>query len=346
MTRIEKTRWWMVPALALSGLLALALVNGGTAQANTLENVKKRGFLKCGVAQQLPGFAYADNQGRFQGFDVDFCRGLAAAVGVDVKFTPLNAKERFPALQSGEVDVLFRNTTWTLSRDVSLGFDFAAINYYDGQGFMVRKKLGVSSAKELNGATVCLNSGTTTELNLADYFRANGMKYKSVLYEKSEEVRMGYEAGRCDVYTTDGSGLAAQRSAMKNPGAHKILPEIISKEPLGPAVRHGDNRWGDVVRWSFNVTVGAEEKGITAAGVEAAARQTTDPEVKRMLGVTGSLGADLGLQANWALRTIKAVGNYGEIFERNLGKNTPLALDRGLNQLWFKGGLMYAPPIR
>ena len=316
------------------------------ATANTLKTIKDRGFLKCGIAQQLPGFAYADEAGKFSGFDVDFCRGLGAAVGVDVKFFPLSAKERFPALQSGEVDVLFRNTTWTFSRDVNLGFDFVGVNYYDGQGFMVRKKTGITSAKGLNGATVCVNTGTTTELNLADYFRANNMKYKPVLFEKAEEVRKAYEAGRCDVHTTDASGLAAQRSAMADPKEHRILPEIISKEPLGPAVRHGDNNWGDVVRWVLNAHLVAEEKGITAANVSDTAANSTDPEVQRMLGKTGSLGQDLGVGADFAAKAIAAVGNYGEIFERNVGAETPLALGRGQNALWSNGGLQYAPPFR
>jgi len=313
--------------------------------AGTLEDVKSRGELKCGIAQQLPGFAYANEKGEFSGFDVDFCRGLAAAVGVKVKFVALSAKERFPALQSGEVDVLYRNTTWTFSRDVNLGFDFVGVNYYDGQGFMVRKKTKIKTAKKLKGATVCVNTGTTTELNLADYFRANNMKYKAVLFEKAEEVRKAYEAGRCDVHTTDASGLAAQRSAMADPKSHVILPEIISKEPLGPAVRHGDNKWGDVVRWVLNAHIVAEEKGITMKNVGKMA-SSQDPEVQRMLGATGSLGADLGLSADFAANAIKAVGNYGEIFERNVGAKTPLALSRGQNALWSNGGLLYAPPFR
>ena len=332
--------------IAIAAVVMAAVLPVAPALADTLSDMRSRGFLKCGIAQNLAGFAFADAQGRFQGFDVDFCRALAAAVGVDVRFFPTSAKERFPALQSGEVDVLFRNTTWTMSRDTKLGFEFAGVNYYDGQGFMVRKNSGIKSAKELDGATVCVNTGTTTELNLADYFRANGMSYKPVLYEKADEVRNAYEAGRCDVHTTDASGLAAQRSAMKNPAAHMILPEIISKEPLGPAVRHGDNRWGDVVRWVLNAIIVAEEKGITQANVERVAGTTKDPETQRLLGVTGSMGPDTGLDKSWASRAIKARGNYGEIFERNIGKNTPLGLARGLNQLWSKGGILYAPPVR
>jgi general L-amino acid transport system substrate-binding protein len=316
------------------------------AWSGTLDDVKKKGWLQCGIAQNLAGFAYTDAQGQFKGFDVDFCRGLAAAIGVDVKFTATTAKERFPALQSGEVDVLFRNTTWTMSRDTKLGFDFVGVNYYDGQGFMVRKTLGIKSAKELGGATVCVNTGTTTELNLADFFRGNGMSYKAVKYEKADDVRLAYEAGRCDVHTTDASGLAAQRSAMTDPSAHMILPEIISKEPLGPTVRHGDNQWGDVVRWLLNTLIIAEEKGVTQSNVDQVAGSTEDPDTQRTLGTTGSLWDDMGLDQKSPIRAIKAVGNYGEIFERNIGKATPLALDRGLNQLWTKGGILYAPPVR
>jgi general L-amino acid transport system substrate-binding protein len=276
---------------------------------------------------------------------VDFCRATAAALGVDVKFTQLSAKERFPALQSGEVDLLYRTTTWTMSRDVTLGFDFQGVNFYDGQGFMVRKSLGVKSAKGLNGAAICVATGTTTELNMADYFRTQGMKYKAVVFEKASEVRNAYEAGRCDVYTTDKGSLAAQRTALKNPGQHIILPETISKEPLGPVTRHGDNKWGDLVRWVFNALIIAEEKGITAANADSN-KSSTDPTVKRLLGETGTFGEDLGISNDWALNAIKAVGNYGEIFERNVGMGSKLGLDRGLNQLWTKGGVLYAPPIR
>lgn len=327
------------------GLFAVLFFFSTAALAGTLDDVKKRGWLQCGVSQNLAGFAYADSQGKWNGFDVDFCRGLAAAIGVDVKFTGTSAKERFPALQSGEVDVLYRNTTWTFSRDTKLGFDFAGVNYYDGQGFMVRKSMGIKSARKLDGATVCVNTGTTTELNLADYFRASGMKYKPVLYEKADDVRLAYEAGRCDVHTTDASGLAAQRSAMKVPSEHMILPEIISKEPLGPATRHGDNQWRDVVAWVLNAHIVAEEMGITQANVRSMVDSTADPEAQRMLGKTGSLWQDAGLESDAAVKAIAAVGNYGEIFERNVGANTPLALERGLNQLWSKGGILYAPPM-
>ncbi|MCZ6473525.1 MAG: amino acid ABC transporter substrate-binding protein [SAR324 cluster bacterium] len=332
----------------IAAVFALVAVGSGQALAAspTLDSIKSRGALKCGITTALAGFAFADKRGVWRGFDVDFCRALAAALGVKVKFIPTNAKERFPALQSGEVDVLFRNTTWTLSRDTRLGFDFAGVNYYDGQGFMVRKDSGIKSAKDLDGATVCVNAGTTTELNLGDYFRSNGMKYKAVVYETGTEVRQAYEAGRCDVHTTDASGLAAQRSAMKVPGDHIILPEIISKEPLGPAVRHGDNEWGDIVRWVLNAIIIAEEKGLTQGNVSRMAISTKDPEVQRLLGKTGSVGDDLGLDPDWALKAIRKIGNYGEVFERNIGKKTPLALARGLNQLWSKGGILYAPPVR
>jgi general L-amino acid transport system substrate-binding protein len=244
------------------------------------------------------------------------------------------------------VDVLYRNTTWTSSRDTQRGFDFAGVNYYDGQGFMVKKSMGIKSAKELDGATICVSAGSTTEKNLGDYFRANGMKYKPITFEKGEEVRAAYRAGRCDAYTTDASGLASGRTTMKKPDDHVILPEIISKEPLGPATRHGDNQWRDIIAWVLNVLIIAEEKGITAANVDKVARTSKDPETRRMLGLEGSVGEDLGLDAKWAVRAIKARGNYGEIFERNIGKKTPINLARGLNQLWSKGGILYAPPIR
>ena len=311
-----------------------------------LETIVSRGELKCGVSGTLPGFASLNSSGEMVGFDVDFCKATAAAIGVGLSIEALTAKERFTALQSGRVDVLYRNTTWTMSRDVKLGLDFHGVNYYDGQGFMVRKDGKIKNAKDMDGATVCVDTGTTTELNLADYFRSNGMKYKPVVFEGADKVRAAYEAGRCDVHTTDASGLAGQRSALKNPNDHIILPEIISKEPLGPVTVHGDNKWGDVVRWVLNVLVVAEEKGITQSNVEEMAGSSKDPEVQRMLGKTGTFGADLGLSKDWAVKAISSGGNYGEIFERNIGKSTPLKLDRGLNQLWSKGGLLYAPPIR
>jgi general L-amino acid transport system substrate-binding protein len=326
-------------------LAAALILLGVQAFASTLDDVKKKGYLQCGVSPNLVGFSSADSSGERHGFDVDFCRGLAAAIGVDVKFTPLDAKDRFPALQAGEVDVLYRNTTWTMNRDTKLGFDFPGVNYYDGQGFLVRKSKHISSAKQLKGATVCVQTGTTTEKNLADYFRTNKMAYKPLVFEGADDTRTAYDAGRCDAFTTDASGLAAQRPVLKNPEEHIILPEIISKEPLGPVTRHGDNQWTDIVRWVFNAHVIAEEKGVTQANVDQM-KNSDDPEVKRMLGVVDTFGPDTGLPQDWAYKAIKAVGNYGEIFERNLGAKTPLKLERGLNQLWTKGGILYVPPIR
>lgn len=331
-------------------LAALPLVLGlsSTGFADTLAAVKKRGVLNCGVSQGLPGFSATGNKGKWTGMDVDVCRAVAAAIFNNpdkVKFVPLNAKERFTALQSGEVDLLSRNTTWTQSRDGKLGIDFVGVTYYDGQGFMVRKKLGVKSAKELNGASVCTNLGTTTELNVTDYFRSLGMKLKLVSFEKSDEVVRAYDNGRCDVYTTDQSGLYANRIKLKKPDDHMVLPEIISKEPLGPAVRHGDNKWGDLVRWTLYALVAAEELGITQKNVAKMAK-SKNPEIKRILGTEGELGSYLGLKKDWAMQAIKAVGNYGEVFERNVGKNTTLKISRGQNALWTKGGLQYAMPFR
>ena len=319
------------------------------ASAGTLDDIKAKGHVQCGVTTGLAGFAAPNDAGQWAGFDVDFCRAMAAAIFGDaakVKYTPTTSKERFTALQSGEIDVLARNTTWTFSRDVNLGFEFVGVNYYDGQGFMVRKSLGVTSAKELDGASVCIQTGTTTELNLADYFRTNGMSYESVVIETSAEGRGVYEEERCDVYTTDASGLAAQRSTMANPSEHIILPEIISKEPLGPLVRHGDNQWGDIARWTLNAMIVAEELGVTAANADEMASNSKNPEILRLLGGEGDMGAQLGLPADWAKNIIKQVGNYGESFERNLGTTTPLALERGLNALWTDGGILYAPPMR
>jgi general L-amino acid transport system substrate-binding protein len=336
----------MKKMLAVFSALALLAVASSFATAGTLDDIKKRGTLKCGVGIQSPAFAFADEQGNFRGFDVEFCRSLAAAVGVEAKFTQTSAKERFPALQSGEVDVLYRTTTWTLSRDVKLGFDFQGVNYYDGQGFMVRKSLGVKTAKELDGATVCVSPGTTTELNLSDYFRSAGMKYKAVVIENAPDLVKAYDAGRCDVYTTDRSSLASYRPTLKTPSDHVLLPEVISKEPLGPVTRHGDNQWGDVVRWVLNALIVAEEKGITKANVASMAKDSTDPEVQRLLGTTGEFGTDLGLSNDWAVKAISSGGNFGEIFDATLGPNTAIGLDRGINALWNKGGILYAPPIR
>jgi general L-amino acid transport system substrate-binding protein len=340
----------MISGTAVVALVALA----GTAQATTLEDVQARGTLNCGVTTGLAGFAAPDDAGKWSGLDVDMCRAVAAAVLGDseaVKFVPTTAKERFTALQSGEVDLLARNTTWTFSRDVQLGFEFVGVNYYDGQGFMVRKDLGVSSALELNGASVCVQTGTTTELNLADYFRANSMELNSVVFEKNEEARQAYDEGRCDAYTTDASGLAAERSVLADPSAHIILPEIISKEPLGPLVRHGDNQWGDIVRWTLNAMIIAEEFGVTSENVDEM-KNSENPEVQRLLGVEkveegqSRMGSMLGLSDEWAYNVISQVGNYGESFEAHVGVKTPLGLARGLNQLWNKGGLLYAPPMR
>ena len=318
------------------------------ASAGTLDDVRGKGSVQCGVSQGLPGFSNPDTEGNWTGLDVDVCRGVAAAVFGDadkVKYTPLSAKERFTALQSGEVDLLSRNTTWTLVRDTSLGLDFVGVNYYDGQGFMVRSDLGVKSAKELAGASVCVNIGTTTELNMADFFRSNNMDYKPVVFEKADEVVAAYDAGRCDVYTTDASGLAAQRIKLKDPNAHVILPEIISKEPLGPVVRHGDNGWGDVVRWTLFAMVEAEELGVTSANVDEM-KSSSNPNIKRLLGVEGEMGKSLGLPNEWAYNVIKQVGNYGESYDRNVGPNTALKLERGLNALWKDGGLQYPMPVR
>ncbi|WP_245926764.1 amino acid ABC transporter substrate-binding protein [Breoghania corrubedonensis] len=318
------------------------------ASGATLDDVKAKGFVQCGVSQGLPGFSNPDSAGNWSGLDVDFCKAMAAAIFGDpsaAKYTPLSAKERFTALQSGEIDVLPRNTTWTMTRDTTLGLNFVGVNYYDGQGFMVRKALGVSSALELSGASICTNTGTTTELNVADYFRANNMPYEIVAFEKSDEVVQAYDSGRCDVYTTDASGLYAQRLKLTNPDDHMVLPEIISKEPLGPVVRQGDDQWFNVAKWTLFAMINAEELGVTKANVEDM-KSSDNPAVKRLLGLEGSYGEAIGLSNDWALNLIKAVGNYGEVFDNNVGPDTPLGISRGLNALWSKGGIMYAPPIR
>ena len=332
------------------GALAGAALAGGVAGAATLDDVKARGTLNCGVSTGVPGFEAPDANGVWQGFDVAVCRAVAAAVLGDpmaVEFVPTTGKTRFTALASGEIDMLSRVTTWTLSRDVDLKFEFVGINYYDGQGFMVPKALGVTSAKELDGATVCVQTGTTTELNLADFFRINNISYEPVPIETQAEAAQQYIAGSCDVYTTDASALASSRSSFADASAHVILPEIISKEPLGPLVRHGDNEWGDVVRWSFNAMVAAEELGVTSANVaELASAPVDNPEINRLLGTESNMGEMLGLDADWAVRIIASVGNYGESFERHIGENTPIGLARGLNALWTQGGLQYSPPFR
>lgn len=322
------------------------------AQSQTLNEVKKRGKLVCGVSQSLAGFSFPEDDGTWTGLDVDICRAVAAAIFPDkkqqesIQFIPTSAKERFTALQSGEIDILSRNTTWTFTRDVALGFEFTNVTYYDGQGFMVPTELGIKSVKELAGATICTNTGTTTELNIADYFRTHNMEYTIVTFEKADEVVAAYNAGRCDVYTTDRSGLAAQRVKLSKPNSHMILPEVISKEPLGTVVRHSDNHWGDVVRWVVYGLIAAEELGVNQANVKQMAKKSNNPEVRRLLGTDGNMGEKLGLSATFMVQAIAQVGNYGEIFERNVGPNTPLGLSRGINNLWTKGGLMYAPPFR
>jgi general L-amino acid transport system substrate-binding protein len=338
-------------ALRIAATLALILSLGlASAWAGpTFDKVKQAGTVVCGVNTGLAGFGQPDSQGRYSGFDIDICKAIAAAVLGDpekVKYVPLTAQQRFTALQSGEIDILSRNTTATLQRDAELGLNFAPIVFYDGQGFMVPKKLNVKSARELNGATVCVQPGTTTELNLADYFRANNMQFKPLVIEKLDEVVSAYLSGRCDVITTDRSGLAAVRTGRTpNPDDHVILPETISKEPLAPAVRQGDDQWADIVRWVVYALIEAEEKGITSKNIDEQAK-SENPEVKRMLGVTPGMGKALGLDEKWAYNAIRSVGNYGEIFERNVGKDSPLKLDRGINDLWTRGGLMYAIPIR
>ncbi len=329
-----------------AAIAAFAFV--ATATAGTLEDVKKRGVLRCVVNTGIAGFAYPDANGVWKGFDIDFCRATAAAVLGDagkIKAVTATGKTRFTLLNSGEGDVLWRNTTITFSRDVGVKLRFHGVNYYDGQGFIAKKSLGVKSALELDGASICIQTGTTTELNLADYFHANDMKYEAVAIETNEEARQNYTAGRCDVYTTDASGLAATRSTFTDPENHVLLPEIISKEPLGPATRHGDDQWSDIITWVLNATITAEEKGVTSANVDEM-KNSKDPEILRLLGVEGSQGEELGLNKDWAYNIIKTVGNYGEIFERNIGVNSPLGLERGLNELWTRGGLQYSPPFR
>jgi general L-amino acid transport system substrate-binding protein len=335
----------------VSLVVTLALAAGFTAQAasaQTLKTVKDRGQLSCGVSQGLPGFSTPDDKGNWTGLDVDICRAIAAAIFNDatkIKFVPLSAKDRFTALQSGEIDVLSRNTTWTLSRDTSLGANFTGVTYYDGQGFLVKKSLKVNSALELNSASVCVQTGTTTEQNLADYFKGNNMKYEVIAFASADETVKAYESGRCDVFTSDVSQLYAERLKLANPADHVVLPEIISKEPLGPMVRHGDDQWFDIVKWTLFAMVGAEELGMTQKNVDEVAK-SDKPEVKRAVGTDGNLGEQLGLTKDWLVRIVKAVGNYGESFERNVGSGSKLGIARGLNNLWNKGGIQYAPPIR
>jgi general L-amino acid transport system substrate-binding protein len=335
--------------VSLLALAALAVVMvAPSAGAQTLKTVKDRGILNCGANGQLPGFGLPDAQGKWNGLDVDVCRAIAAAIFNDptkVKFVALTAKDRFTALQSGEVDVLVRNTTWTASRENALGLNFTGVDYYDGQGFMVRKSLKVNSALELSGASVCVQQGTTTELNLADFFRAHNMKLKSVTFNTSDEAVKAYDAGRCDSFTTDASGLYAERLKLAKPDDNIVLPEIISKEPLGPVVRRGDDQWFGLVRWVLFAMINAEELGITQKNVDDMLK-STNPAIKRFVGTEGNFGEQMGLSNDWAVRIIKAVGNYGEAFERNVGMDSPLKIKRGLNNLWDKGGIQYAPPIR
>ena len=317
-------------------------------KSKTLKNTQKKGFVRCGVSQGLPGFSNADAAGNWTGVDVDVCRAVAAAVLGDankVKFTPLSAKERFTALTSGEIDILSRNTTWTLSRDADIGLTFVGVNFYDGQGFMVRKDSGITSTSQFkNGISACTNIGTTTELNMRDFFNSKGISYEPVAFEKADEVVAAYDAGRCDVYTTDRSGLAAQRTKMTNPDDHIVLPETISKEPLGPVVRQGDAVWEDIVRWSLNVMIEAEEYGINSANADMM-KTSENPQIKRLVGSEGELGTAFGLDNDWSLRIIKQVGNYGESYKRNIA-DTGILPDRGPNQIWTKGGLLYVPPAR
>jgi general L-amino acid transport system substrate-binding protein len=330
--------------LAGAALSAMAVVS---ANAATLDQVKTRGQLICGANPGLAGFGLPDDQGMYKGLDVDECKAIAAAIFNDpnkVKYLPINAKDRPTILASGEIDVLIRNTTWTLSRQTG-GMFFTGINFYDGQGFMVRKKLDVASALKLDGASVCVQQGTTTELNLADYFRANNMKLEAVVFATDEEATKAYDSGRCDAYTTDASGLYSERLKMSNPDDHIVLPEIISKEPLGPSVRKDDVQWFQIVQWTHYALITAEELGVTQANVDEKLK-SDNPAIRRLLGVEGSYGEGLGLTNDWAYRIIKHVGNYGEIFERNVGQGSPIKISRGLNALWNKGGLQYAPPIR
>ena len=333
---------------SIGAALGAVLLGSAANAAATLDAVKAKGFVQCGVSQGLPGFSNADDAGNWTGLDVEMCRAVAAAIfgdGSKVKFSPLSAKQRFTALSSGEIDILSRNTTWTMTRDTQLGLNFAGVNYYDGQGFMVAKDT-VDSALELDGASVCVQVGTTTELNLSDYFRSNGMSYEAIPANSSDETRAGLESGRCDVMTTDASALAAQRSALSDPSNWVILPEIISKEPLGPAVRQGDDAWADLVRWVLYGLISAEEMGITSANVGSFGPDTKNPQIVRMLGLDDTdLGGMLGLDKDFLKRAITQVGNYGEIFERHIGVNTPVGLERGVNAQWTNGGLIYSPPF-
>ena len=337
-------------ALSIATTAALMLMAGQAqaASGDTLAQIKKKGELQCGVSDGLPGFSNPNAKGVWEGIDVDLCHALAAGIFGDankVKFIPLNAKERFTALQSGEVDVLSRNTTWTLSRDATMGLTFTTTLYYDGQGFLVNKALGVKSAKELDGASICIQAGTTTELNVADYFKANGMKFTTVVFDTSDQTVKGFESGRCDVLTSDQSQLYALKIKLAKPDAAQVLPEVISKEPLGPAVRQGDEQWSTLVKWTLFAMVSAEELGVTSKNVDEM-KASKNPDVRRLLGLEEPSGKVLGIQPDWGYQIVKQVGNYGEVFERTVGKGSALGIDRGVNALWNQGGFMYAPPIR
>ena len=332
----------------LTAAITCAALATSAAHAGTLDDIKKRGELRCGVTQALAGFSVADNKGRWTGLDVDYCRALASAIFHDpekVTFRPTSSKERFTVLQSGEIDVLARVTTWTTSRDVDMPFDFIGVNYYDGQGFMVRKDLGIKSVKDLSGASICTNTGTSTETNMADYFKANGLEYKPVIFEKSEEVKSAYDTGRCDAYSSDVSGLYVQRKLLANPDAHDILPEVISKEPLGPLVRQEDPAFKDLAAWTHHCMVNAEEYGVTQANVEEM-KNSNNPNIRRLLGVEANGADKLGVGQDFCYHIVKNIGNYGEAYDRNVGKDSPLAIERGLNRLWNQGGIMFAPPLR
>ena len=336
----------LILVIGLSLIASCTKKKTSSNESQTLKDVKDRGILRCGVSQGLPGFSNVDDQGKWSGIDVDFCRAMAAAIFGDaekVEYKPLSAKVRFTALTSGEIDVLPRNTTWTFSRDTGLGINFVGVNYYDGQGFMVRKSLNVSNALQLDGASVCTNTGTTTELNVADFFRANNLRHSLVAFEKSDEVVAAYDKGRCDVYTTDRSGLAAQRTKLANPNDHIVLPNVISKEPLGPAVRQGDDLWGNLARWVLNAMISAEELGISSSNVDDMSSGSNNQEVQRLLGNSGSLSKNIQLEPKWAYNIIKQVGNYGEGYEKHI---SPLGLSRGVNNLWINGGILYSPPFR
>lgn len=337
-----------ITSLAAVSAIAMGMASGAQAASATLDAVKEKGFVQCGVSTGLPGFSNPDEKGNWQGMDVDVCRAVAAATLGDaskVKYIPLTAKERFTALQSGEIDVLSRNTTWTQTRDTTLGLNFAGVNYYDGQGFMISKDLGVKSALELDGAAVCIQSGTTTELNLSDYFREHKMSFSPVVFDTSDQTVKGFEAGRCDVLTSDQSQLYALRIKLANPDSAMVLPEVISKEPLGPVVRQGDDLWFNIVKWSLNAMINAEEMGLTSANIDKM-KESSNPSVRRFVGMEGPKGSGMELNDDWAYQIVKQVGSYGEAFERNVGSGSPLQINRGVNALWSKGGFLYAPPMR